>query len=276
MARPLRIEFSGAIYHITSRGNAQADIYITDQDRWMFLDLFGRVCEQFNWSCHAYCLMTNHYHVVIETGDGNLSKGMRHMNGVYTQAFNRQHRRVGHVFQGRYKAILVDKDNYLLEVIRYVLLNPVRAQMTKTAGQYPWSSYRGMIDKIEAPGWLSRDWVLGQFAKSKKQAQQKFIQFIRNGKDQPPLWENLRNQMYLGDERFVKKMHMHIQDDRSLAEVPRIQRRQAAKPIEYYAKNYPPKEAMRQAYALGEYTFKAIADYFGVHYSTVSRAVNSK
>lgn len=274
MSRPLRIEFPGAIYHLTARGNAQAEIYLSDHDRLIFLDQLGQVCERFNWCCHAYCLMSNHYHLLIETGDANLSKGMRHLNGIYTQTFNRTYRRVGHVFQGRYKAILVDKDNYLLEAIRYVLLNPVRAQMVKTAGQYPWSSYRAMIDKTAPPDWLGRDWVLSQFATHKKTAQQKFIQFIKAGKGQSDLWGNLRNQIYLGDEQFVKKLQRYIPHEQSLAEVPRLQRRQAEKPIEYYAKQYPVKEAMRQAHVIGGYTLKAIADYFGVHYSTVSRAVN--
>ena len=115
----------------------------------MFLDLFGRVCEQFNWSCHAYCLMTNHYHVVIETGDGNLSKGMRHMNGVYTQAFNRQHRRVGHVFQGRYKAILCQKDAYAMELVRYIHLNPVRGKMAAAPGQWPWIGHNEYLGKVK-------------------------------------------------------------------------------------------------------------------------------
>lgn len=276
MARPLRIEFPGANYHLTARGNAQADIYLNDKDRLTFLDLIGQVCERFNWCCHAYCLMTNHYHLLIETGDANLSKGMRHLNGIYTQIFNRTYRRVGHVFQGRYKAILVDKDTYLLEAVRYVLLNPVRAQMTKTAGQYHWSSYRAMIDKTTPPDWLGRDWILSQFAGHRKIAQQKFIQFIKAGKGQAGLWENLRNQIYLGDEQFIKKSQRYIPHGQSLAEVPKLQRRQAAKPIEYYVRHYPAKEAMRQAHVLGGYTLKAIADYFGVHYSTVSRAVNGK
>ena len=134
MARPLRMEFPGAISHVPARGNARGDIYLDDGDRQLFLSIFSRTCHRFNWACHAYCLMSNHYHLVIETPDANLSKGMRQLNGVYSQSFNRRHSRVGHVLQGRYKAILVDKDQYLLEVIRYVLLNPVRAHITKAAG----------------------------------------------------------------------------------------------------------------------------------------------
>src|SRR3972149_2645148 len=140
MARPLRIEYPGAVYHVTTRGNAQADIYLDDTDREKFLEILGQICDRYHWHCYAYCLMGNHYHLVIETPAGNLARGMRQLNGNYTQTFNRQHRRAGHLFQGRYKAILVDKDSYLLEVIRYVLLNPVRARLTNTAGQWRWNS----------------------------------------------------------------------------------------------------------------------------------------
>ena len=118
MARPIRLEFPGALYHITSRGDRRDDIYENDADRKSFLSLFENVCADHNWVCHAYCLMSNHYHLLVETPDGNLSGGMRQLNGVYTQLFNRVHNRVGHVFQGRYKAIHVEKDDYLQELCR--------------------------------------------------------------------------------------------------------------------------------------------------------------
>ena len=126
MARPLRIELSGGLYHVTSRGDRRENIYFSEDDRRAWLEVFGQVCERFNWVCHAYCQMTNHYHIVVETPEGNLSQGMRQLNGVYTQLVNRAHGRVGHVFQGRFKGILVEKDAYLLELSRYVVLNPVR------------------------------------------------------------------------------------------------------------------------------------------------------
>jgi putative transposase len=129
MARPIRIEFSGALYHVTSRGNRQEDIYEDDTDRSVFLSVLEKTCSTNNWICHAYCLMSNHYHLLIETPDSNLSKGMRQLNGVYTQSYNRIHNRVGHVFQGRFKAIFVEKETYLLELARYIVLNPVRAGM---------------------------------------------------------------------------------------------------------------------------------------------------
>ncbi len=129
MARPLRIGLPGALYHVTSRGDGREDIYRGDTDRQAFLAVFEEVCERFNWWAHAYCLMTNHYHLLVETPDGNLSKGMRQLNGVYTQRFNSEHGRCGHVFQGRYKAIIVQKESYLTALSRYVVLNPVRARM---------------------------------------------------------------------------------------------------------------------------------------------------
>ncbi|SFJ04736.1 transposase [Nitrosomonas sp. Nm34] len=131
MARPLRIEAPGGLYHVTSRGDRREEIYLDDSDRAYWLVLFGQVCKRFNWICYAYCLMDNHYHIVVQTVEPNLSKGMRQLNGVYTQFFNRTHNRIGHVYQGRYKAILVEKESYLLELARYVVLNPVRAGMVK-------------------------------------------------------------------------------------------------------------------------------------------------
>ncbi len=142
MARPLRIEFAGALYHITSRGDRRDAIFLEDGDRELWLDGLGQVCKRFNWVVHAYCQMGNHYHLLAETPDSNLSAGMRQLNGVYTQRFNRIHRRVGHLFQGRYKAILVQKDAYLLELSRYIVLNPVCARMVRTARDWPWSNYR--------------------------------------------------------------------------------------------------------------------------------------
>src|SRR5262245_61850059 len=138
MARPLRIEYPGALYHITTRGNARRGIFKDDRDRLLFLDILHRVSDRYHWHCHAYCLMDNHYHLVVETPDANLALGMRQLNGIYTQAYNRRHRRTGHLFQGRYKAILVEKESHLLEVCRYVVLNPVRAKAVDHLGRWKW------------------------------------------------------------------------------------------------------------------------------------------
>jgi len=143
MTRPLRLEYEGAIYHVTSRGNAQEDVFLKDSDRTRFLEILGDVVARYGWICHAYCLMNNHYHLLIETPRANLSRGMQFLNGVYTQWFDRQHERVGHLFQGRFKAILVEKESHLLELTRYIVLNPVRAKMVRGVRDRPWSSYRG-------------------------------------------------------------------------------------------------------------------------------------
>ena len=189
MARPLRIEYDGALYHITSRGNERKPIYKSDEDRYSFLDGLKQVNKRFNWICHAYCLMNNHYHLVIETPDGNLSKGMRQLNGVYTQGFNRRHRRVGHIFQGRYKAIVIEKESYLLEVSRYVVLNPVRAKAVKKPGEWTWSSYRGTAG-IEKPNpCLTPDWILGQFGSKRWQAEAKYREFVEAGMHEKDLWK---------------------------------------------------------------------------------------
>jgi putative transposase len=149
MSRPLRIEFPGAFYHVTSRGNARKKIFLNDIDRVSFIETLAWVVERFGWICHAYCLMDNHFHLLIETPMPNLSLGMRQLNGVYTQRFNRRHKRVGHLFQGRFKSILVEQDRYLLELCRYIVLNPVRAKMVAASEEYPWSSYRATVGEYD-------------------------------------------------------------------------------------------------------------------------------
>jgi len=273
MARPLRIELAGGLYHVTSRGDRREDIYLDDADRMAWLELFGQVCRRFNWVCHAWCLMDNHYHIVVETVEGNLAQGMRQLNGVYTQTFNRTHQRVGHVFQGRYKAIMVEKDSYLLELARYVVLNPVRARMVKEVADWSWSSYAAMVGTQAAPEWLQTDWILGQFFAQRRRAIQSYIDFVRSGIGLPSIWDQLSGQVFLGSDRFLKRMQA-MTDKLAIGEIPRAQRRPAAKPLDYYRKKHSDtKAAMAAAYSTGDYTMQAIADYFGVHYATVSRAV---
>lgn len=274
MSRPLRLEFPGAFYHITSRGDGREAIFLEKSDYLGFTHLLGEVCERYNWRCHAYCLMTNHYHLVIETPDANLSQGMRQLNGIYTQRFNRCHERVGHVFQGRYKAIIVDADAYLLELARYVVLNPVRAQMVRSAGQWPWSSYRAMLGKEEGHSWLETRYLLSQFSSQRVKARERYIDFVASAKHKTPIWGNLQHQIYLGDTKFVKRMQAYIENPSQLLEVPIAQRRMPAKALSYYAEiTCDRDEAMQLAYLTGQYTLREIANYFGVHYSTVSRAV---
>jgi len=210
MARPLRLELAGGLYHITSRGDRREVIYDDDEDREKWLEILDNVCRRFNWHCHAYCQMDNHYHIIMETAEANLSQGMRQLNGIYTQYYNKQHGRVGHVFQGRYKGILVERDAYLLELARYVVLNPIRAHMIKNIGDWKWSSYKAMIGEVNAQHWLETDWILGQFAKRRKIGMGKYIDFVRDGIGLPSLWCNLQNQIFLGSERFINKQQKLI------------------------------------------------------------------
>jgi REP element-mobilizing transposase RayT len=272
MSRPLRLELAGGVYHVTSRGDGREDIYVDDQDRLLWLEIFGQVCKRFNWTCHAWCQMSNHYHIVVETAEANLSQGMRQLNGVYTQSINRRHGRVGHVFQGRYKAILVEKDSYLLELSRYVVLNPVRARMVKVVGKWRWSSYAAMLGVEDPPGWLQTDWILAQFSRQRKRAITKYADFVRAGIGLPEIWGNLRGQVYLGSDAFLHRM----QDlsNQEITEIPRTQRHPTAQPLSSYCEQCDePRLAMAAAFATGNYTLREIAEYFGVHYSTVSRAI---
>lgn len=277
MARPLRIELSGGLYHVTSRGDRREDIYFSEADREAWLALFAQVCARFNWICHAYCLMTNHYHLVIETPEGNLAQGMRQLNGVYTQMVNRTHGRVGHVFQGRYKAILVEKDSYLLELARYVVLNPVRAGMVSEVGAWPWSSYPAMIGQVPSPVWLQTDWILGQFAPQRDRARLGYLDFVCAGVGLPSIWNDLQGQIYLGSEVFIQRIQASLPPEQSLDEIPRMQRRPLAKPLQQYRAEFAddPQTGMALAYLTGDYAMKAIAKEFGVHYTTVSRAVRA-
>lgn len=275
MSRPLRLELAGGLYHVTSRGDGREDIYLSDADRLAWLDVFGQVCKRFNWVCHAWCQMTNHYHLLIETPEANLSQGMRQLNGVYTQRFNRTHERVGHVFQGRYQAILVERDSYLLELARYVVLNPLRARMVKGLENWPWSSYLATCGQAPAPEWLQTDWIPAQFSRQRAAAIRKYVGFVHEGARLPSVWMQLQGQIYLGSESFVNKMQAQIEKKPALNEIPRAQRRALSRSLTDFEGRYPRNEAMARAYLSGQHTMLVIAAHFGVHYSTVSRSVKA-
>jgi REP element-mobilizing transposase RayT len=224
MARPLRLQFPGAIYHVTARGNARQRIYRDDDDRQQFLAVLGEVVARYRWRCHAYCLMNNHYHVLVETAEGNLSVGMRQLNGVYTQRFNRRHRRVGYVFQGRFKAILLERESYLLELCRYVVLNPVRAHVVKQPEAYRWSSYRATVGMEPAPEWLMRDWVLAQFSPRSAVAGRKYQQFVYDGLHRASPWAEVQGQVVLGQAEFVNALRPLLAGQAQQCEIPRRQR----------------------------------------------------
>lgn len=280
MARPLRIAFPGALYHVTTRGNARQDIFVDDEDRQRFLDVLTHVVSRFHLLLHAYCLMDNHFHLVVETPDANLSKAMRQLNGVYTQAFNRRHGRVGHVLQGRFKAILVDRDSYLLELCRYVVLNPVRAKTTRKPDSYPWSSYRATAGLAPMPSFLTRAWLLSQFDRQCAAAQRKYRAFIAEGIGHGSPWEHVRGQVLLGSERFIERLTSELRGKRPFKEIPRQQRFASRPPLRrlFPARSRADRtrrnEAICYAHLEHGYSLSEIGRVVGLHYSTISRLVN--
>jgi len=278
MARQARIEYKGALYHLTSRGNAQQDIFTTDEDRLEFINRLRQSRNRYNIIIYAYCLMDNHFHLLVETPEGNVSQFMRHLNSAYTQNFNLSNNRVGHLFQGRFKSILVQKDLYLLELARYIVLNPVRAGMVKAAKDWRWSSYRVTAGLAPPIDWLNSAWLLSQFSKQHQTAIIKYRKFVSEGKKQTKPWKKIRNQILLGSDKFVKDSIKQLESRTVDKEIPftKIKPREKAKPIAHYEQiSETRNEAMFLSYQSGGYSMKEIADYFDVHYSTVSRAVTA-
>ena len=282
MSRPLRIEYPGAVYHITSRGNEKKPVFKDDQDRANFLNTLQHVNKRYNWICHAYCLMTNHFHLLIETPDGNLSLGMRQLNGVYTQLFNKWHGRVGHLFQGRYKAILIQKDSHLLEVCRYVVLNPVRAKMVEKPEDWMWSSYLATAGKTKPHPCMTTDWVLGQFGKKRAKAEQEYREFVHWGIGQKTIWTEVRGQSLLGEEGFVDTLVDHLKKHKDIPEIPKSQR-YAHRPslekllnAEVLLNLRKRRVAIIKAVEQYGYRQQEIATHLGLHYSSVSRIVKGE
>jgi putative transposase len=274
MARPLRIEFPGAVYHITSRGNAQQPVFLADADRTFFLIILSDVIKTHHWVCHAYCLMDNHYHLLMETPNANLSRGMRQLNGIYTQMFNLHHHRTGHVFQGRYKAILVEKESHLLEVARYIVMNPVRAGSVTQPQEWKWSSYRATAGIEKKTKFLEIAWLLSQFSENHTQAQAKYRTFVTEQQALSP-WDNLSGQVILGRKEFVYRLQLLMKESMPSKEVPWNQRLIGSPSLETIFKGATTRKIRNKGIvkARGEYEYKLkeIGDYLGLYYSTVSR-----
>lgn len=211
MARPLRICYPGAVYHVTARGNERRPIVRDDEDRQRFVRTIAGMVEEYEVLCHAWVLMDNHYHLVMETPHANLSQAIRHLNGVYTQAFNRRHARVGHLFQGRFSGILVDKQDYLLQVCRYVVLNPVRAGLVDSPSDWLWSSYRATSGEAACPSWLTVNWLLGHFGTRRASAQAAYRHFVGDqAAREVRIWSQLRGRAVLGSEAFLEEVRLRI------------------------------------------------------------------
>ncbi|HEX7155160.1 MAG TPA: transposase [Thermoanaerobaculia bacterium] len=223
MARPLRLEFPGALYHVTSRGNERRPIFRNNGDRMQFLLLLGEAARRFGWSVTAYVLMTNHFHLVLQTPEPTLAKGMHWLKGTYATWFNRRHQRSGHLFQGRYDAVLVEKDAYFAQLLRYVVLNPVRAGMVERPQDYRWSSYRATAGLDVPPIWLDVTAALAPFGDGGA-AQAEYQAFVEGPVANERLWDEITNSIYLGTEAWTRKMRTIVESKPRSTDHPLPQR----------------------------------------------------
>ncbi|MCK4505553.1 MAG: transposase [Candidatus Aegiribacteria sp.] len=279
MTRALRIEYPGAVYHVTARGTDRQNIFLNDSDKTAFLIRLLKTVNRYNWLCHAYCLMSNHYHLLLETSDGNLSAGMKLLNSAYAQYFNHSHDRTGHLFQGRFKAIVVEKESYLLELCRYIVLNPVRSGIVESPGDYTWSSYRqtaGLYQRED--NLLSTDWILSQFGFDRFAAEREYILFVNDFDDAVSPFEKTRGQLILGRKQFVESL-VGSDQYRDLPEVPRNQRFLGRPSLEDILSSASDKVGRNKAIYIAHikhgYSQQEIAKHSGMHYSTISKIIKN-
>ena len=261
-----------------ARGIAGKTLYADDQDRGLFLSKLSEVCERYNFIVHAYCLMGNHFHLVAETPDGNLSAVIRQIKGVYGQYFNRKRRRVGPVFQGRFRAQVVEKERYLLEVCRYVVLNPVRARLVERPGDWVWSSYAATAGLRKGPAFLKTDGLLGMLGrKGRKKAQEAYRAFIRRGMENRGAEGFDHKKAIVGGREFLDGLLGALKDKEQLEEIRKTDR-YAARPElqEIFREGESRKgrnEKIRMAVFRHGYTLKEVAQYLGLHASTHSKVL---
>ncbi len=279
MARPLRLEYPGALYHITSRGNERKKIFLDDEERKLFQQLLTTVVEKHQWVCHAYCLMDNHYHLLVEVKQPDVSEGMGWLNGVYTQKINRRRKRVGHLFQGRFKSVLVQKESHLLEVARYIVLNPVRARIVKSPSDWEWSSFRATAGACKPPKCLATDWILVQFAKTRAIARRRYAEFVMEGIDSKSIWNGLRAKSVLGKKEFLDEISGLMGEDGELPVIPKYQKHISRPSLEELAGTDDLGESegrvkfIRSAVDGHGYSQSEVARFLGINQSTVSRIV---
>jgi REP element-mobilizing transposase RayT len=279
MGRPLRIEFEGACYHVTSRGNEQKDIFKSKRDREKFLGYLESAVFRYGAIVHAWCLMTNHYHLLLETPRGNLSQIMRHINGAYTNYFNAKRKRAGHLFQGRYKAILIEADAYLVELSRYIHLNPVRAGIVVKPEDYPWSSYGAYVDLQPPVKWHQTEFILEHFA-GRSDRYRQFVEDLLDKAYESPLTQTVAATV-LGSETFVRHFtETHVAQKPAGRDVPAV--RHLAKPLQLekilntVRETMTDEETARKAsiYLAHRYSgarLKELGVYFGLSESGVSQ-----
>jgi len=224
MARPLRVEYEGALYHVMSRGIERRNIVADDRDRWRWLEWLERTVETYSWHLHSFVLMDNHHHLFLGTPRANLSAGMQHFNGSYTSYFNRRHDRAGHLFQGRFKAELVEDEGYFRELSRYIHLNPVRANMVDRPERFRWSSYPGYHRADRTLSWMTYDSVLREFCRHRTEARKRYRQFVGNGISDPPAapWAEAAHGFIVGSQEFIKQIGELLQDRQEDSDIPAL------------------------------------------------------
>ncbi len=273
MGRSIRIQFPGAFYHIFSRGNAKQVIYLDDADRDRFLHFLSLAVTRYGWILHGYCLLDTHYHLLLETPYPNLSDGMRFLNGQYAQKFNFNHDRVGHVFEKRFDAYVVERDRYLFELTRYITLNPVDAGIVKHPADYLWSSYRPATGRCATPAFLSLETTLGLFGHDTLEAMQKYEEFVLEGMGRKLEFE-IRAGVLLGSDSFCAKLEREFLNAETKQGIPNGQKH-AYRPklSQIFSANMSRLERNEKIYAACRrygYRQKEIADHLGLAYSTLN------
>ncbi len=277
MARPLRIEFPGAFYHITSRGNKRHNIFTNHEDRNLWINILAKVVKIHGWICYAFCLMDNHYHLVIQTPHGDLSKGMRDLNGMYTQFFNETHQTTGHIYQGRYKAFVIEKGEYFFEAIRYTVLNPVRANMVKHAKEWPWSSYKVTAYGNKMYPFVDQKLIskhFSRYSKTENLSRERFRKFVQEGIDKDSPFKDARHGTILGSDRFMFEIWEQYVEKEEEPEVKLDERRIARPSLEEIFKEVKTMQERNDAIVFARmrcrYSITAIAKHLKMHRSTVS------
>lgn len=265
MVRALRIQYPGAWYHLLSRGNARQQVFLGDSDYHRFLDLLGETCVRFEWNCSAHCLMPNHYHLLVRTEHANLSLGMRHLNGVFTQRYNKSHRRVGHVFQGRFKALLIQDEQYLVELVRYIVLNPVRAKLVESPGAWHWSAHRWLVGDATAPKWASPNAIWGRCASDRVRAREVLRALLDSCEQPSGRWSR---DGIVGGERRRRGVTAVLTSKRKDHEHNRVERFADRPPLKSLLCE---KDGANRALLEWGYTQKEIARETGMSEAAVSR-----
>ncbi|MCU7834175.1 MAG: transposase [gamma proteobacterium symbiont of Taylorina sp.] len=273
MARPVRIEFSGAYYYISSKGIEGEPIFNSTKDRQEFITILEEVINRMHWEVYAYNLLSDSYQLFIKTSKANLSKGMRQLNGIYTQRYNARYNRTGNIFHGRFKAVLVEAEHSFEAVIQHVLSMPIQMQIVQNMKKWKWSSYRASIGMVDKPDWLKTTEVLSCFSKQKKRSQKILLKKINQYDKDFNLMKNIQGQILLGSNKFVHKWKKQLASGKVMDKA-RKRRTKKVKPLTSFSTQCNnTQKAIVKAYGTGNYTLKQIGDHFGVHYSTVSRTV---